>query len=111
MGGNYMRPRTLYAVTVDNINKTCGQIITWKPKDGKAMEDEERPTPPEDARFLTVVSGPYWNETEDMVVDVLHPDGHESTERTSELGLTANRYTGLWDAIAIEDDRETIDIP
>ena len=39
MGGNYMRPRTLYAVTVDNINKTCGQIITWKPKDGKAIED------------------------------------------------------------------------
>lgn len=52
-------------------------------------------------RHLTIDSGPYTSDEDDLVIDVIHPDGHVSTELTSQLGLTPGRHNGKWVAIAV----------
>ena len=81
------------ALTGDAI-KVGTQIKYWQP--GK----------PNSVHRVTVTSPPYVSDDGDMVVDVRHPDGRESVELTSTIGLTGDRYTGEWTAIAIPDDEE-----
>ena len=61
-------------------------------------------TPPPNSRdeqTVTILSDPYHNDEGDLVVDVRHDDGHETTELTSELGLTGDRFSGEWYKVAI----------
>lgn len=92
MSDNWVNPLKHDAVTVKAL-KRGDQLICWIP--GKAESVK---------RHLTVDSGTYVSDEGDVVVDVIHPDGHTSTELTSQLGLTPDRYSGKWVAIAIYDD-------
>lgn len=57
-------------------------------------------------KHVTVLEVPYIDSDGDMVVDLRHPDGDETTELASTIGLTGDRYDGHWGAIAIRDDQE-----
>lgn len=74
--------------------KAGDKLICWVP--GK----------PDSTHHLTISGGPYSSDEDDYVVDVIHPDGHESTELTSTLGLSPDRYNGKWTAIAIFDEED-----
>lgn len=79
------------ALTTDEIT-TGERIVCWKPGDHAST------------RHLVVLNTPYTDEGGTLVVDVRHEDGRETSEPTSELGLTGNRYTGEWTVIAIRDE-------
>lgn len=57
-------------------------------------------------KHATILETPYIDNDGDMVVDLLHPDGDETTELTSAIGLTGDRYDGRWSAIATRDRKE-----
>src|SRR6478672_4543553 len=66
------------------------------------------PDKPETARRLTIVTGPYIDESGDngtgnLVVEVEHPDGHTTIELTSEIGLTGDRYTAAWTHVVVPE--------
>lgn len=81
------------ALTSDTI-KPGEEIKYWEPGN------------PSSVHRVTILCLPYITEEGDMAVDVRHRDGHESVELTSAIGLTGDRFTGLWSAIAIPNDEE-----
>lgn len=81
------------ALTADTI-KPGRPIKYWTPGDSKSV------------RVATPACQPYMDPDGDLVIDLIHPDGHQSTELTSAVGLTGERYTGVWRAIAIDADEE-----
>ncbi len=97
MGESWVNPLKHDAVTVRTL-RSGDQLICWIPDKAESVK-----------RHLTVISGPYVSKEDDVVVDVAHPDGHTSTELTSQLGLTPDRYSGKWVAIAIYDDTTELD--
>lgn len=81
------------AVTADTVKKG-DKLICWIPGNSGST------------RHVTIAGGPYVSDEDDLVVDVTHADGHTSTELTSTLGLTPDRYSGNWAAIAIFDEED-----
>lgn len=85
------------ALTVDTV-KVDDKIIYWIPGN------------PTSVHRVTIECGPYTNDDGDYVVDVIHRDGHRSTELTSTLGLSGDRYHGGWTAAAELDEGQWIAI-
>lgn len=56
-------------------------------------------------RRLTVLSSPYLDDDDDLVVKVCYEDGREDTVLTSSIGLTGYRFDGSWSVIAIRDEQ------
>lgn len=75
------------AITMDDVGE--GSIVSYRPVGGS-----------QPARQVTLLSTAYIDDDGDYVFDVRHPDEHESVMLSSTLGLTCNRYTGEWTAIA-----------
>ena len=96
-GPQRVNPLKHDALTVDTI-AVGDKIIYWIPKN------------PASVHRVTVEHGPYTNDDGDYVVDVIHRDGHRSTELTSTLGLSGDRYNGKWTAAAEIDEGQWIAI-
>lgn len=80
------------AVTISTVHLDDHLIVWWPGQQGSRME-------------VTITSPAYTDEDGTMVIDGI-VDGHERQFSTSELGLTGDRYTGEWVAIAIHDDTD-----
>ena len=76
-------------LTADTV-RAGNRIICWRPGE-----------PSSRTLRVTVLAGPYIDDDGDQVIEVRHPDGHVSTVLTSEAGLSGDRFTGEWRAIAI----------
>lgn len=81
------------ALTADTV-VADQRIIVWKPGDEAST------------RRYTVLTTPYTDDEQDMVVEVRSEDGRELVLLTSEAGLTGGRFDGAWTHIAIENDQE-----
>jgi hypothetical protein len=81
------------ALTIDTI-RSGDRIVSWE----LGWENG--------VKHLTIMGEAYADGDGNMVVDVRHPDGCVTTELTSTVGLTGQRYTGQWTAIAIRDQEE-----
>lgn len=93
-GSKWFNPLNRDALTAADVS--CGdQIICWQP--GKS----------ESTQHLTIVHGPHTDDDDNMVVVVRHKDGHETTELTSSVGLSGERYSGEWSHIAVHNEEET----
>lgn len=93
MNGTRINPLDIDALTSDSV-KAGDRIICW------------RPGVPESTRRLTFVNGPYNDDEDSMVVDVVFEgETQPRTVLTSEVGLTGQRYDGTWTHIARYDER------
>ncbi|MGB4762753.1 MAG: hypothetical protein WBP12_05365 [Candidatus Saccharimonas sp.] len=92
MRDNWVNSLKVDAVTIGTV-KSGDRIISWTPNETESVK-----------RHIIIDGESYVSNEDDVVIDVIHPDGHTSTELTSHLGLTPDRYSGKWVAIAIYDD-------
>lgn len=79
-------PHSSKAVTIDDVG--AGDTIIFHRVDS------------EDLCHVTLVGEDYFDRDENHVIEVEHFDGHHSVEFTSALGLTSERYSGEWVAVA-----------
>lgn len=87
----HVNPLKEDALTISTINPG-DQIISWEPNRADSV------------RYLTILGDPYVDDDGDLVVEAQHQDGHQTLELTSSVGLSGDRYTGKWHAIAIRDE-------
>ena len=91
MLGTAVNPLRADALSAGTI-RVGDHIRCWNPQE----ESSER--------HLTILSTPYLDDEEDVVVKVLYDDGREDIVLTSSIGLTCSRFEGAWTVIAVRDE-------
>jgi hypothetical protein len=89
--GTRVNPLHVEALTADDVQHG-DRLLVWKPGE------------PTSTRHYTALGGWYPDDEDTMVIDVRDEDGTEHTFATSEIGLTGDRYSGVWTHIAIRDE-------
>lgn len=91
MHGTVINPLRADALTAASVG-AGDSIRCWDPE---RVDSERR---------LTILSTPYLDQDEDLVIKVRFENGREDTVLTSSVGLSGQRFDGTWKIIAVLDN-------